>query len=113
MSGVQENENEAYAANVQETVVGEGMAAPMSEDDLRLTEDAEMQAISAWMEPHVAPVVLAELQAQGALTVDAVVTVEPEDLILMGVTKFKARRWPGGVARVGGGLSRLRALSPA
>ena len=91
MSGIQENGNEEYAENVHETVLEEGVAEPMTDDDLQLSEDAEMQAIRAWMEPHVEPVVLAQLQAQGALTVDAIVTVEPEDLILMGLAKFKAR----------------------
>ena len=74
-----------------ETVEAEGMAAPMGADDLSSNSHEEVNALRAWFEPYVEPVLLAQLQAQGALTVDAVATIEPEDLIEMGMAKFRAR----------------------
>ena len=74
-----------------ETVEAEGMAGAMGADDISTGLHEEVSALRAWFEPYIEPVILAQLQAQGALTVDAVATIEPEDLQEMGMQKFKAR----------------------
>ena len=89
-------------AGVQETVEEEGTAGPIDQDDLRLDSGAEKAALRAWFEPLIEPVILAQLDAEGALTVDSVTTILAEDFVEMGVAKFRARGLVQRIAQVWG-----------